>query len=108
MHCLILDITDVHAWVGLDFTPVPLAPSRPRRIPAGRICTVLQPDRETAEEEAMRLARQNPDGRFAVFELVALADSANVPTHTTLAGNVVACELRAKLADVTRPEEEPI
>jgi len=85
---MILEISESGDWQTHPASPRLV--SSPLQIPPNRRPTMLQPDRETAEREALRLAREHPRGRFVVFEAVAAGITAKVPTHTTLSGKVVA------------------
>lgn len=86
--CLILEWSDAANWPDLcDSTPRRLG-TAPLRIPMGGMPTVLQPDRETAEREAKRLAAEHPEKTFAVFECHVVARAVDVPSHVTLSGRV--------------------
>ncbi len=78
--CLILDVTDIEQWTGHH--------GGGHKLPMGGLCTVLQPSREVAEREALRLANRFPERRFAIFEATQLAASVQVPSHVTLGGHV--------------------
>lgn len=94
--CLILDVTDA----------MDQAPGRPtgcELIPSEKRPTVLQPDRETADREVVRLARMNPGRRFAVFEACAMGITIDVPTHISITGEVI---LTGKQAVLVRVDED--
>lgn len=80
--CLIVDVTD--AW-----NQAPYRPEGCELIPHESRPTVKQPDRATAEKEALRLAGQFPSRRFAIFEAVAMASTVEVPTHVSLDGKAI-------------------
>lgn len=71
-----------------------------KHIPSGKLSTVLQPSRPVAEQEALRLAKQNPGVDFLVLEAVAIAKHQRVPTHVTIGGKVVVDEPGAVLAAI--------
>lgn len=106
--CLILEWTDAadwpNPWTG---EPVNSMQRQPVTIPVLRRPTVLQPDRETAEAEAKRLARAHPDRLFAVFEAAAVAKVVSVPSHITVAGEVFAQRTSAVLLDLDNEAEIP-
>ena len=85
---MILEVSEAENWQ--PGAPLAMDGGGTRVIPPVRRPTVLQPDRETAEREALRLARVHPGARFVVFEAVAAGITVKVPTHTTLGGKVVA------------------
>lgn len=70
------------------------------RIPVDRRPSVLQPDRPTADAEAVRLAAAFPGRRYVVFEAVAAGVTIKVPTHITLGGHVVSERNGAKLVAI--------
>lgn len=77
------------------------APGGGKHIPANKVCTVLQPSREVAEQEALRLAREHPEASFVVLEAVTIARHQRVPTHISLAGKVMVDAPGSVLAAVT-------
>jgi hypothetical protein len=76
-----------------------------RQIPERRRPTMLQPSREVADQEAVRLAREHPGRRFVVFAPVVQGVTVKVPTHVTLAGRVVAERDQALLVAINDPDE---
>lgn len=80
-ECVVLDVTDSDQWS---------QPYGGLLIPVHKRSTVVQPDRETAEREAVRLAQAHPGHHFAVFALLGIVESKEIPTHTTLGGTVMA------------------
>lgn len=62
---------------------------RLQKVPPLHAPTVVQPDRETAEREALRLAREHPGKTFVVFQACIAAVGRRVPSHITLGGQVV-------------------
>ena len=97
---LILEVSESADWPTLHPN------TRAQRIPDARRPVALQPTRETAENEALRLARQHPDKRFAVFAPVLLATTVAVPTHVTLSGKIVAHSRLPKLLQVDDPNTD--
>jgi hypothetical protein len=81
-RCIVLNATDVTEWTGHRLNGEALM------IPAGQLSRVLQPDRETAEAEAERLARKTGQP-FAVLEAVSLVKPKTMPTHATLGGTEI-------------------
>ncbi|MFP5473068.1 MAG: hypothetical protein ACLGJD_05460 [Gammaproteobacteria bacterium] len=99
-ECVVIAVAKPEEW--------PRAPGGGRRIPAGRVCTVLQPSREVAEAEALRLAIQHPESDFVVMEAVAVARHQPVPTHVALGGRVIASRPGAVLTTpLCLPEQPP-
>ena len=85
--CLILEWSDAWSeWPGLFSGQVQKA--EPLRIPVERRPAILQPDRETAEAEAKRLAAQHPGKHFAVFGAQVVGITVDVPSHITVSGKV--------------------
>lgn len=76
-----------------------------RHIPERRRPTMLQPSREVAEQEALRLARMHPGSRFVVFAPVMQGVTVKVPTHVTLAGKTMVERDQALLVAIKEPEE---
>jgi len=77
---MVVDVTAFDQWP-THFSATEMAP--------GKRPTVIQPDRDTAEREAVRLANANPGHRFAVFTVVGVVETTTVPTHITLGGKVI-------------------
>lgn len=77
------------------------APGGGKHIPPNKVCTVLQPSREVAEREALRLAKEYPGAAFVVLEAVTIARHQRVPTHVSLSGKVVADAPGSVLAAVS-------
>lgn len=104
MTHLILELSDHQAWG----QPAHLiGASAPHIIPEARRPTMLQTDRETAEREAMRLARTRPGGVFVVFAPVCAGMLVAVPTHITIGGQVVLTKKVPTLVDIHDPDEVP-
>lgn len=78
-----------------------------KHIPSGKVCTVLQPSREVAEQEALRLARDNPGAAFVVLEAVSIAKHQRTPTHVSLGGKVLRDEPGSTLAAIAQDEGVP-
>lgn len=81
MTHLILDGSDLDLWRRHR--------SGGRLVPDGKRPTVLQPDRKTAEDECLRLARYHADGLFVLFAPVAIARRVPECTHVNLRGEPV-------------------
>lgn len=81
MTHLILEASELDHWEP--------HPSGARLIHANRRPTMLQPDRDTAEREALRLARAHPQGLFVLFAPVAMAKRVPEATHVNLRGEVI-------------------
>jgi hypothetical protein len=73
----------------------------PQQIPANKRPTILQCSRETAEAEALRLARAHPTGRFVLFTATDVAVLLDVPTHVNLAGEPLHTARVARLASIS-------
>lgn len=78
-----------------------------KHIPSGKVCTVLQPSRQVAEKEALRLARENPGASFVVLEAVSIAKHQRIPTHISLGGRVLRDEPSSALAAIADDEQIP-
>jgi hypothetical protein len=65
---------------------------------------MLQPDRETAEAEAKRLALEHPSKRFAVFEAAVVGLAVDVPSHVTVSGAVWLTRKVAALVEIDDSE----
>lgn len=89
--CVIIETSESDDW-----TPAWNAPSK--IIPQPRRPTMLQPDRETAEREAVRLAAAHPGKRFVVFSPVSVGLTIKVPSHVTMSGRTFMESERAVLA----------
>lgn len=86
--CLILEWTEAADWPSM-FTHEPNGIRRdPVCIPTARRPAILQPDRDTAEREAKRLAAAHPGKRFAIFEAGSVATTHELPSHVTVSGKV--------------------
>lgn len=107
--CLIVECSDADTWPALATgEPLRVAGAGPVRIPLGRQPAVLQPDLETAEREAQRLASTKGSGKvFVIFQAVAAARMVTVPTHTTLGGKTTGERLVAKLLDLGEDDGIP-
>lgn len=81
-RCIVLNAMDVNEWPSHRFNAEALV------IPAGKLSTVLQPDRATAEAEAERLALKTGEP-FAVFQAVALCKTQAMPAHRTVRGEEI-------------------
>lgn len=97
MGWLILELSDASQWERRHGGCV---------VPAQRRPSMLQPSRETAEQEALRLARSHPGHRFVVFQACSAAITVKVPSHITVAGQVFAERAVPTLVDVGEPAEE--
>jgi hypothetical protein len=69
-------------------------------IPADRRPTVLQKDREAAERECLRLAREHSGGLFVLFAPVALAKRLPEASHVNLRGEVLRTSNVARLLPI--------
>lgn len=100
--CLILEWSEAGDWRCLHTGEPPhLGHARgPQRIPDLRRPGILQPDRETAEAEAKRLAAAHPGKRFAVFAAAVEARSIELPSHTTVGGQVFMARKAAVLLQI--------
>lgn len=87
--CVVVDVTDFDTMTA---APVGGGVQLGKKSP-----TVLQPSRDVAEREALRLAARNPGRHFLVLEACIVARAVKVPTHITLGGKVVAESLRPSL-----------
>lgn len=103
MRYLIVDLTEVEQLPPLFSTQ---HVSGPKVIPDRRRPSVLQPDLETAEQEALRLARSHPERRFVVFQAVQVATTVKVASHVTLGGKTVYETQAARLMKVVDSDEE--
>lgn len=100
--CLIVECSDAETWPSL-FTGEPprFGTSGPVRIPQGRQPAILQPDLETAEREAQRLAGAKGAGKvFVIFQAVAAARMVTVHSHTTLGGKLTGEQLVPRVLDL--------
>ncbi|MBL8370033.1 MAG: hypothetical protein JNK28_01440 [Burkholderiaceae bacterium] len=80
---------------------------RLQKVPPLLVPTVVQPDRETAEREALRLAREHPGKTFVVFQASVGAVGRRVPSHITLGGQVVREHIVTELADIEGDQDIP-
>ncbi|MCY1166936.1 hypothetical protein D9M73_68900 [compost metagenome] len=71
-----------------------------RTIPEKCRPTILQCDRETAEQECIRLAKAHLHGCFVIFEATQVAVQIDCPTHVTLAGETMFSKRILRLAKV--------
>jgi len=97
---VVIELGDAETWVQPAWAPGRIIPDRRRP-------SMLQPDRETAEKEALRLAGLHPDRRFVVFAPIAAGVTVKVPTHVTMSGKVVCERAQAALASIDDPDEIP-
>lgn len=107
--CLIVECSEAEIWPSL-FTGEPLraGPGGPVRIPQARQPAILQPDRETAEREAMRLAGGKGAGKvFVIFEAVAAARLVTVHSHTTLGGKLTGEQLLPRVLVIGKDDRIP-
>ncbi len=104
MTHLILEMSDHEHWGNPAHLIGKTAPSV---IPAGRRPTMLQVDRETAEREAVRLAKAHPGGRFVVFAPVSVGLTTDVPTHVNIDGKVICSRKVPAIAEIHDPDEIP-
>lgn len=86
--CLILEWSEASGWPSMFGEIGVLLASKPLRIPQERRPAVVQPDRETAEREAKRLAQCHPGKRFAIFEAHVEGRTVEVASHINLKGEV--------------------
>lgn len=98
MTHLILDGRDVDSWTKHHGGGV--------LIPAHRQPTVLQRDRDAAEREALRLARERPDGLFVLFAPVAIAKRVPEATHVNIRGEIMRNANVARLLPIFGPDDE--
>lgn len=89
---LILDMAESDNWTS--------GPHTLHRIPADKRPTVLQCSRQVAEQEALRLQRYHPNGRFVLFEAVMVSVNIEAPTHVNINGKVMETRRVAQLAAV--------
>lgn len=78
--CLILDVTQIDHWAPRLGGHV---------IPEIRRPSLLQPTREIAEAEALRLNKAHPGHHFVVFEARSMSRTVKVPTHVSINGQVL-------------------
>lgn len=109
MPCLIVECSEAETWPSLFTGEPPRAGFvGPVRIPQARQPAILQPNMETAEAEAKRLASRKGSGRvFVIFQAVAAARLVTVPTHTTLGGKATGEQLVAKVLDLGEDDGIP-
>lgn len=89
MTHLILDGRDLDAWQRHH--------SGGLLIPANKRPTVLQADRQRAESEVLRLAREHPGGLFVLYAPVAIAKRVPEASHVNLRGEVMRTNSVARL-----------
>ncbi len=107
--CLIVECSDAETWPNLFTVEPPRAGFvGPLRIPQARQPAILQPDRDTAEREAMRLASTKGAGKvFVIFEAVAAARLVTVHSHTTLGGTLTGEQLLPRVLDLGEDDGIP-
>lgn len=98
MTHLILDGRDLDSWQRHH--------SGGLLIPANKRPTVLQADRQRAETEALRLAREHPGGLFVLYAPVALAKRVPQGSHVNLRGEVVRTDSVARLLTIADGPED--
>ena len=86
--CLIVDITEADQWPNIWCPDRSTLGTQPVRMPAKCQPTVLQPNEQTAIEEARRRANAHPGRRFAIFEAKLVGMTVEVPSHVTVGGEV--------------------
>lgn len=102
MSHIIIEMSEAEQWPSAEWAPSKV-------IPAVRRPTMLQPDRETAEREALRLTEMHPGRRFVVFAPVSAGVTAKIPTHVTLGGKVFAERHQATLVEFgEEPDDDGI
>lgn len=94
--CLIVDVTDIDTW------PTRLGGNQ---IPDVRRPTQLQPSREIAEAEALRLNKLHPHHRFVVFEAQTMTKAIDVPTHVSMTGQVLLSGNIPRLVCINDPDD---
>lgn len=109
--CLIVECSEVETWPGLK-SRIPggsprLEPDEPLLVPQQHRPSALQPDLETAEAEAQRLARVHAGKVFVIFKAVAAAKVTLVPSHTTLGGKTTGEKPVAVLLDIGEDDGIP-
>lgn len=102
MSYLILEMSEAERW-GAPWNDA----GQIREIPLNRRPRMLQPDRETAEREAKRLAERHPGCRFVVFAPVAAGITATVPTHINISGKVLMERRVATVVTLDAPDDIP-
>lgn len=98
--CLILSWGSAGDWPAHGTGETQRAGDKPVRIPDSARPLMLQPDRETAEAEALRLAKSNPSQRFAVFEATVEARTFELPSHVTVGGQLFQTRKHAALVEI--------
>ena len=97
--CLIVECSDADTWPTLPGGT--LRWDGPVAIPQDRQPSALQPDLETAEREAQRLASVKGAGKvFVIFQAVSAAKMVTVHSHTTLGGKLTGERLVPRLLDL--------
>ena len=99
---LIVEMSEAQEWPA-----APMAGRWAKVVPHDRRPTILQQDRETAEREALRLAREHPGKRFVIFAPVAAGVTAKVPTHVSISGQVIVERSVPALTTIEDPNEIP-
>ncbi|AVO43451.1 hypothetical protein [Simplicispira suum] len=95
--CLILDITDAHAWEGYRGA---------KRIDEKGRPSVLQTSLISARSEAQRLGREHPGRTFGIFQIVEAAIPLTVPSRVTFHGEPLVEHVSSTLVEVG-PEVAP-
>ena len=98
MTHLILDGADMDTWQRHHSGGL-LVPERKRP-------TVLQADRQRAELEVLRLAREHMGGMFVLFAPVAIAKRVPEATHVNLRGEVLRTSSVARLLTIAGGPED--
>ena len=75
-------------------------------IPADKRPTVLQADRERAEREVLRLAREHASGLFVLFAPVAIGKRVPEASHVNLRGEVLRSVHVARLLPILQADDE--
>lgn len=92
MTHLILDGADMDTWQRHH--------SGGLLVPPHKRPTVLQADRNRAELEVLRLAREHPGGLFVLYAPVAIAKRVPEASHVNLRGEVVRTSSVARLLTI--------
>lgn len=75
-------------------------------IPEHKCPTVLQNDRDAAEREALRLAREHMGGLFVIFAPVAIAKRVPEATHVNMRGEVLRTSNVARILAIAQLGDE--
>ncbi len=98
MTHLILDACDMDSWQRHHSGGV--------LIPADKRPTVLQADRERAEREVLRLAREHMGGLFVLFAPVAIGKRVPEASHVNIRGQVLRTANVVRLLPIAQPGDE--